>query len=317
MSFTKRFLDAGGQLVLLKQRGMTIPDERLAKSCLERISYYRLSAYWHPFRDQIGSSATPASDTFRAGTNFTEVYQFYVFDKEIRLLVSDVLERIEVALRAQISDHLGMRDPWAHRKTSELHGDFGKPSHRDPKISRHDDWLRDQDRNFDRSREDFAKHFRTKYSGSYPPIWVAKEVWDWGMLSKFFDGMKHQDKDAVASHYGNVSGKEFVTWIRMMNDIRNICAHHSRLWNRGLVSQPKIPPKGSVPDMDHLIGNSRSLARVYSALVVMRFMMRTLHPKSEWHLRLGQLVKKCPTNQEIGFASAGFPPNWQSFGIWS
>ena len=129
--------------------------------------------------------------------------------------------------------------------------------------------------------------------------------------------MKHADKDAVASLYGNISGKEMVTWVRMMNDIRNICAHHSRLWNRGLVSQPRITPKGNVPEIDHLINNSNAIARVYGALVVMRFIMKTLHPKSKWHLRLVELVERCPKNKIIGLNSAGFPQNWKSLGIWS
>ncbi|WP_413875705.1 Abi family protein [Albidovulum sp.] len=304
---------------------MTFADVEKSKRCLSRVGYYRLSAYWYPFRRSValpnlGQHKPPRHiyDEFVAGTDFDEVFSFYVFDKELRLLVIDALERIEIGLRAQIANLLGARDIHAHRNANELHGDFvTKPSPRNGNKTRHQDWLDAQDGKFSKSKEDFAEHFRRKYQGHHPPIWVATEVWDWGMLSHFVDGMRHADKDAIAVLYGNLTGRELVTWVRSLNDVRNICAHHSRLWNRGLKVQPKFPNIGDVPLLDHIQGQTLSQTRVYAALVIMRIMMTALHPATKWHHRIKELVGRAPTNSIIGIETAGFPHDWSRQGMWN
>jgi abortive infection bacteriophage resistance protein len=322
--FTKNYADANQHVALLVARGMQVEDAEKAQLCLRRIGYYRLSAYWYPFRKLIVcpyTGRTPVVhrfDEFIPGTSFDEVVDFYVFDKELRILLLDALERIEIALRSNIADHLGARSKWAHREPSELHGNFTtKPSSRARHLTRHQDWLNEQDRNFERSREDFAVHYRDKYLPP-PPIWVAKEVWDWGMLSHFFSGMKYVDKNAIAAQYSpQVNGDNMASWIRAMNDVRNICAHHSRLWNRGLKVEPTLPKGVKVPDLDHIRGNTHSLNRLYGAALVMRYIMRKLHPKSQWHVRFRNLVlTKAPTNPIIDQKSAGFPNGWEALPIW-
>lgn len=311
--FSKPFALLTDQIALLKGRGMHFPDEAKAERCLARVSYYRLSAYWYPFREHVAGAR---SDNFVKDTVFDEVFDFYVFDKSLRLLAWDALERIEVALRAQIADLLAVRDPCAHRLASEVHGNFAKkPSPRDPSVTMHQDWLNGQDRTFSRSREDFATHFRSKYTG-HPPIWIAKEVWDWGTLSHFYNGLKDKDKDAVSALYGSVTGKEMVTWVRALNDVRNICAHHSRLWNRGLTVTLKMPNMGVFPALDHLKGDPRGLSRSYGVFTIMALMMKAIHPSTEWHIRVRELVDKAPKNPLIDLATAGFPLNWQTQTIW-
>ena len=293
---------------------MDFGDEDKAKRCLARIGYYRLSAYWYPFRVQLQDGTI--ADDFKPGTSFEEVFSFYVFDKALRLLVSDGLERIEIALRAQISDQIGVRDRWAHRKPSELDGKFTtQSSPRNQNLTRHADWLLGQDRNFSRSKEDFAEHFKKKYQGD-PPIWIAKEVWDWGMLSHFYSGMKFADRNAIAGIYGNIEGKQLATWVRALNDVRNFCAHHSRLWNRGLPVTLKMPGARAVPQLDHLIGDTHGLSRIYGVLVVMALMMKTMHPSTGWHRRVVHLAVDAPRRSLIGVQSAGFPPDWELQDIW-
>lgn len=302
---------------------MAFPDLNKARMCLERVGYYRLSAYWYPFRQhqaQAGLGAQAArQDAFVPGTSFDDVLQFYIFDKELRVCLLDALERIEIALRANIADLLGARNKWAHRDASELHGNFTKkPSKRNPQLTKHADWLLEQDRNFDRSREDFALHYRNKYAPP-PPIWVAKEVWDWGMLSHFFSGMKYNDKNTIATLYApQLSGEELASWIHAMNDVRNICAHHSRLWNRGLKVEPKLPRGPIIQELNHINGVTLSLNRLYGVLIVMIFLLRKLHPSTQWHTRLRDLVRlKAPTHPIIDFRSAGFPVDWDQQHIWN
>lgn len=214
-----------------------------AAVCLERVGYYRLSGYWYPFRKSsiqadpvTGKLKLIVDDNFRLGTTFHTVMDLYVFDKRLRLLFLDAIERVEVALRVDIALLIGKRHPWAHRDPNQVHGRFLKIDPRTGKTE-HEKWLEKLDHLFDRSREEFVKHFKRKYAGDTPPIWIAIELWDFGMLSVFLGGMKYADQVLLAAKYGLPRAELLTSTIRNMNNIRNICAHHSRLWNRSPADQ--------------------------------------------------------------------------------
>jgi abortive infection bacteriophage resistance protein len=321
----KTFLPVSDQIELLKNRGMAVNDGVMAERCLNRIGYYRLSAYWYPFRmirqGPLAPKANKSSlraDLFISDTSFKDVFDFYVFDKKLRMHLSDGLERIEIAVRALIADLLGARDPHAHRNPLELDGDFARNLDSQTGQPKHQDWLRKQDGYFARSREDFAVHFRNKYSNALAPIWVTCEVWDWGMLATFFSGMKPVDKDTIAKKFGGVNGRQLETWLKAMNHVRNICAHHSRLWNRGLKVTPALPKRGFVPDLDHLPrGNDPSLSRLYVVLAIMRVMLKKIHPtQSDWHRRIATHALSAPSSPLISASSAGFPSEWGMQPLW-
>src|SRR5690242_9811884 len=104
-TYSKPYLSLPQQLALLESRGMQISDKPKALSYLERIGYYRLSAYWYPYRVpkiirlSDGSTEERGDGTFKTGTEFSQIIDLYVFDKRLRLLMLDALERIEIALR--------------------------------------------------------------------------------------------------------------------------------------------------------------------------------------------------------------------------
>jgi abortive infection bacteriophage resistance protein len=136
---------------------MIVSDDALAQAFLGKIGYYRLSGYWYPYRQST------TSNDFRAGTKFSEIVDLYVFDKKLRLLMMDVIERIEIALRVQITLQLGRYSAHAHRDADLLHANFSvRPDHNGQ--VQHQKWLRRHDEAFDRSKEEFAKHFKTKYA---------------------------------------------------------------------------------------------------------------------------------------------------------
>jgi len=258
-------------------------------------------------------------DSYYGTPNFEDVINFYIFDKNLRLMVSDALERIEVTLRADVAQRLGAVDPLAHRDAAKLDGNFSKKMSRRPgrtHLTLHADWLQSQDDTFSRSREDFAKHFSNKYSG-FPPIWIATEAWDWGTLSNFYPGMKAADRNAIAARYGKLTSPEMEAWVRAMNDVRNVCAHHSRLWNRGLKVTLKWPVVGLMPTLDHIHGEPHSLSRLYGVLVAMVTIMKVVHPNTKWHERIRDFVLgHAPAHPAIDCSTAGFPKGWEKEAIW-
>ncbi len=100
MRYDKPALTFDEQLALLQQRGLHVPDTARARHWLQRVSYYRLSAYFLPFKH---------GELFRAGTDFDDVAGLYVFDRKLRLLVLDAIERIEVAMRTAVTYEVGHR----------------------------------------------------------------------------------------------------------------------------------------------------------------------------------------------------------------
>lgn len=313
MAYTKPYLTVQQQLALIQGRGMVVTDLPKAEQMLQRIGYYRLSGYWYPFRDTaVIDGVRSVVDTFRPGTELSTIIDLYVFDKKLRLLFLDAIERIEIALRVQMCLLLGQYGSLAHRDPMVLHGNFSRRA--DPRTHRieHQEWLRRTDEKFQDSKEDFAKHFRNKYTGEHPPIWIACESWDFGAMSYLYGGLQNKDQAAIAAQYG-LTFDQLESWIRTLNVARNVCAHHSRLWNRPSPTQPKWP---NTADLAHIKSNTKALTRTYGLAALTRFMLRCTSPTTDWSTRLKSLCATFPTNPNISLLAAGFPLGWENEPLW-
>lgn len=301
---------------------MHITDRAAAHACLERIGYYRLSGYWYPFRQSrtvkdapTGKMIKTVDSEFRSDTTFQQVMDLYAFDKRLRLLVLDAIERIEVALRVDIALVLGAKDPWAHRQPNYLHGNFSKKVNRVSGKTAHAEWLERIDAAYQRSKEEFVKHFKRKYQGE-PPIWIAVELWDFGAVSFMLDGMQVADQLQVAKKYGLPRIELLTSWARSINHIRNVCAHHSRLWNRSPADQAAPPKPGELSVLDHVATDPNAKARIYLTVAVIQFLLKTVNPTTTWSSRLHQLVSGFPEGNGIRIAQAGFPDKWHDQPLW-
>ncbi len=285
------------QLDLLVARGLQVGDPKAALTMLERVNYYRLSAYWHPFKR--------ADETFQADGSFEKAYEFYQFDRELRLTVMDMLERVEVGVRCAIAYHLAHAyDPWSH----ENHSIFDRTRFSPAK---HATWLADLHRETDRSKEAFIEHFRATYS-QYPslPLWVAAEVMSFGTLSRLYFGLNSTDRTAIAKPHG-VHQVVFASWLHCLAHVRNICAHHSRLWNRELSIAPKVPYTAhwqppEIPD------NKKVLA----VLCILRS-MSIREPSGEmWARQTAELMRRYDAEPRWLHAM-GIPTGWKNHPFWS
>jgi abortive infection bacteriophage resistance protein len=314
--YQKPYLNVGDQLALLKARGMGVTDDAKASAYLERIGYYRLSGYWYPFRvSRLSNGVTQVGDNFRPGTTFAHVIDLYVFDKKLRLLFLDAIERIEVSLRVDIALHLGSSDPWAHRNPSLLHPRFQTINPRSG-LSEHQAWLNRLDEQAVRSNEEFAHHFSRKYSDPLP-LWMAIELWDFGMLSSFLKAMTHADQTALSAKYGIPRAELLTSWARSINHIRNICAHHSRLWNRSPADQPAMPRMNEIPMLEHVRTDSFGRTRLYAVAAIAQYFLRIINPTATWKGRLGQLLATFPQLPAgLSVSRTGFPADWQQLDLW-
>ena len=125
-SYTKPYLAPPQQLQLLKTRGLQVADDVAAIECLRRNGYYRLSAYWYLFR-RIDQNSFKRTDTFLSDSHFENAVELYKFDKKLKLLLFDAIERVEIAVRVEISLVLGRRDPFAHTNPYFFDSNFTAP----------------------------------------------------------------------------------------------------------------------------------------------------------------------------------------------
>jgi abortive infection bacteriophage resistance protein len=330
MAYSKPWISYLEQLQQLKERGLIITDEARALAYLERIGYYRLSGYWYAFRERSGAYCPLATegrrkfkrghtdqltlDSFRPGATFQQAVDLYVFDKRLRRLVMDALERIEIGLRVDIAHTLGRLDAYAYLKPELLHEAFSQHINQKTGLTDLHKWQENQARLIGRSREAFILHNKQKY-GLPLPIWIACEVWDFGTLSHLFGGMREAEQDAVSSKYGIASGRVFASWLRSLNYLRNVCAHHSRLWNRNMTDQPKKPGQEETPLFEHAWGNSHIQARPFLLLCIAQYLLMTINPTSTWWPRLKQLLDEFPDLDaiDLNLKGMGAIDGWQEW----
>ncbi|MFA7061276.1 MAG: Abi family protein, partial [Pedobacter sp.] len=286
MQFTKPPLSYQEQIDLLLSRGMTINNHGRARRFLTHLNYYRLAAYWLPFEQDH------ASHTFKPGTTFDMVVEHYIFDRELRLLIMDPIERLEVSLRAQWAYHL------AHT--------YGPHSHLDESIFKpnchHNYNVTVLQESVRKSSETFIRHFRNTYDEKLPPVWAVCEIMTFGQLSRWYANLKRgNDRNAIASIY-DMDETNLVSFIHNLSVVRNICAHHSSLWNREFSIAWKIPTHRPFALLANLNRNDGKM--LYNTLAMLAYLMDILNPGHHWKKRLGDLFLHHPS---VKSCTMGFP----------
>lgn len=290
ITYTKPALTFKEQIAQLKSRGLIIEDETLASQTLNHISYYRLSAFIYPFLSD------KSNHIFKNNTRFNDIINLYNFDRELRILLLDAIERIEISLRTNmiyvLSHKYGafwVSDKNLFYNTAQYEKDLLKLSEE-----------------LKRSDERFLKHFFDKYSDPIPPAWISFEITSFGLLSLFFKNLKSQkDQKEIANRYG-LNHIVFPSWFHSLTYIRNVCAHHARIWNRELAIQPTIPKSIS----GFWLKNTSELKndRLFIMLSIIIYFLNIIEPENLFKQSFNNLLTKFPM---IDLAAMGFPKDWK------
>lgn len=294
-TYNKPPLSFEDQVNLWISRGLKVPDVNRAISYLSHISYYRLSAYAIPFQTD--------KDKFDKDITFDDVLQLYLFDRELRLLIFDGIERIEIGIRTQLIYQL------AHKYGSHWHEDknlYVKPYKDNGRtIDTYNSIRTFLRRQYDSDKpEVFIKHYFAEYDNpSTPPSWMAMELLTLGQLSRLYIDLKeNQDKAGIANYFG-VHYTVFESWMHALTYCRNLCAHHSRFWNKELHIQPKIPKKIKYNwiDLDFQINN-----RSFYYISIIKYLLNVINPHNSFKRKLESLIEKYPT---VDIRFMGIPTN--------
>lgn len=297
MEYTKPPLTIDEQIDLLVERGMEVSERAKAARYLSHINYYRLRAYWLPFEVPSGND----KHSFKSGTRFEEALSLYVFDRKFRLLVLEAIERVEVSFRTRFAYVLANK----YGSHAYLKSEYFR------KQSKHEELMGNLKDEILRNRETFIKHYQSRYSvPELPPIWAICEIMSFGQLSIWFEQIKNRrDRKAIADIY-KFDEKILRSFMHHLSHVRNLVAHHCRLWNRQLTFTMSIPGK---PAEIVEYFNKKADRKIYNTLVMLAYILNLTSPGTTWPERLRKLILD---EELVDPGAMGFPSNWREIKIW-
>lgn len=294
-NFTKTYSSPSDLVSLLKSRGMAIGDEQAAIQYLGNIGYYRLSAYMHPLLKMPKDM-----HQYKSGASFDKVLMLYRFDKKLRMLLFNEIEKVEIAVRETVMN-----------VTAVMTGN--------------DFWLMDGvhfanqrtfadttgliDKEYRKSTEDFIQHFKDKYSDPYPPAWILGELLTMGSVNMVYRNLKEDRiRKAISGKFG-LHPKVFESWLTTLTLVRNSCCHHSRVWNKVNLILP-VMPKRIHRNWITLTVDPR---RIYFNICIIKYFLDVISPDNDFPAKLRWLFVDFP---EIDLKALGFPTGWEMEPLW-
>lgn len=285
----------------IRRQGFEVNDRGVAEIFIRHIGRYRLKAYWLPLtklnREDFRGS-------FDGKFSFDDIIALYTFDRLLRLHVMDAIERIEVSVRVSLG-----------RQLSGRYGDHGYAEksiyYRNDIFQEHVSELKGAFRRAsDSSFKKYGMDSKTDEE-TLPEIWKSVEYMTFGLLSKWISNLRSgHDRMSVADSYG-MDEKFFCSVLRHLTLVRNVCAHHDRLWNQRFRIKMKLPIARETLRLSiHDVNDSR----IYNTLVVISHLLKIIAPKNEWLQKLNTLIEQYPI---VKLSEMGFPSDWRDRPIWT
>jgi abortive infection bacteriophage resistance protein len=271
------------QLEKLRSRGCQISDVPSCEKILSRINYYRFSAYFLPFKKADGN--------YLPGTNFNAVYQIYEFDRKLRNLLFAAIEEVEIYLRARFAYY------HAHKYGALGYMDAVNYNNRHCHV-RFEALIEAEIRN--NHKVLFVRHHVNNYEGRFP-VWVAVELFTFGMLSYFYGDLPASDQKLIAKTSFGTIPKNLISWLRCCTDLRNICAHYGRLYFRLFTAVP-----ANIPGLE-----KTAERRLFGAVLA----LKALYPDiDKWNTEICPAL--CSLIKSYSYViqpdHIGFPADWSS-----
>jgi abortive infection bacteriophage resistance protein len=248
-----------------------------------------------------------STHVFKPNSKFEDVVSLYKFDKNLRILLFSIIERIEIAFRTKLIYHLSHEcGAWWFQNainfsdSKELVKTLGGLAEE-----------------LERSKDSFIKDHLKRYKLDlrFPPAWKTLEIASFGCLSKLYGNLLPQikSKDTIAQSLSTVNHTYLPSWLQTITQIRNICAHHGRLWNKNLPGRPSLlsrPPSKWIAD----VPNVNEHHMLYIHLCCMKYLLNVINPTNNFTNKIESLFKKYPS---VDIKALGFKPNWLQEPLWN
>ena len=287
-------------IALLRERGLIINDENEAKHYLKFVGYYRLTGYMLAFQQCDGEST---HHTFAPNTTFKDVLDTYIFDRKLRLLVMDAVERIELGIKSVIINEMCI-----------LHGThwYTNKDHFTPRFN-FKNFIKTIKKSVDYGQREKGKvrntslehYYQTYNTPPMPPLWMVFEVSSFGTVSLMYEFLSSRaDKNRIADQI-HLHTPILESWLHTTSVLRNLCAHHVRIWNRVFAFRPATMNKYKddfTPD-----------TMFYTQAAMLNVMLKSISPSTSWAQKLKVLFDEYAN---IDKTKMGFNDGWEQRDIW-
>lgn len=287
------------QIEQLKDRGMLFIDESSATHFLSTISYYRLKGYWWDMQVDI------IQHEFQPNTYFKTVIERYTFDRHLKLILYDAIERIEIALRTKMIQHMSLS--------------YGALWHLDPSLfvnkHYHTISVKVLKKEFNRSSEIFIKDHKRRFPDRDAESWKTLEIASLSCLSKLYKNIKHQlpEKTQIASEMGLHLHSELSSWLEAIVYVRNIIAHHSRLWSRSMIIRPTSNINNPMYDWLNFPLTEVQMKKPFLIISTLVYLANAVTPG---HQIKNKIIELFQDNPEVPIYKLGFLNNWKENPLW-
>jgi len=286
--YTKPSLRVDQQIDLLKNRGVSINNREKAERFLTYHNYYYVSGYVYYFEIK-GQVRT---HKLSKPVSFDDIITLVLFDQELRELCFNAVQSIEIAVRSSIARNLSLIHGAFCLEKAEL---FKNGTEHAALMDKINQSLSEH------NREAFITHYSNKYTEHIPPVWVVIEILTFGAISRLYSNLKNELQIHIAADFG-IDHHILVSWLKAITELRNTCAHHSRLWNKVFVNYPKIIKKDrSFPVMQNRV------SRLGSFIPLINHMLNVISEKQDWQMNCLSLLKN---NTFIRPADLGLSQWW-------
>ena len=294
-NFGKEYKTSQELVTILEHRGLTINDRQKAQLYLESIGYYRLSAYMHPLLK------TPKSlHQYKTGASFAKVMMLYRFDKKLRMVLFNEIEKIEIAIREAVMN-------MAAERTGDIYWLTNSSYFRDQTIFNNSMAMLSKE--YERSTEDFIEHFKRTYTEPFPPAWILGELLPMGSVNMYYRNLKDKTlKKQIAKRFG-LYAPVLESWLSVLTLTRNACCHHARVWNK----VNKIIPndmKGMTMPWITIDADKR---RIYYNICIIKYFLNIISPNNDMSDKINRLFEAFP---EIDQKALGFTVGWENEPLW-
>lgn len=288
---------------------MLFRDEENASHFLKNISYYRLKGYWWDTQNDF------TNHTFLPNTYFEDIIHRYNFDRHLRLILFDAIERIEIALRTKMIYHLSMKYGGLWYLNASLFNSSIITVNDGLAKTIHQKTIAELQKEFNRSQENFIKDHRNRYKNQDADAWKILEVASMGALSKLYKNLNHQlpEKAIIAKEMGLNLHSELSSWLEAITYVRNIIAHHSRLWSRKMVIRPAKNLNNPIGQwLDYPLTEEQT-NKPFLIISSMVYLCNEVTPGHQIKNKILDLFKN---NVNIPVSKLGFLNNWKNEPLW-
>lgn len=287
--FAKKALTPQALLAKLKSQGLIVRDDSLTLRYIAYVGHFRLKGYWYQFQDG-------ATKNFLPNTTFEQICERYECDREIRAILMESAERLEVAVRSVICNTLSLKySPHWYLK-SEIFTPKGRNgigqmlSRIEGEVER-------------ASSRIYVKAYYDSYEDPYlPPSWTMSECVTLGTWSKIFAMLRDPaDRKMISSKFGITQVEVFESWLHTLTVLRNMAAHHDRFIDVKIGVSPTNLKRKNIKFTDN--------KTVYASLTVVHVLLRSIGFNGSFKNRLASMEDRYGASH---FQRLGFPEHWKT-----